>query len=141
MGLLLLVYLAALAYALATWLPTAVSAYEQMAARHPWLGYLYLAAVGLGAAVLVSLTLVILYRIWRATAAKRALQRRRGKNPSELSAFDRAAELAQNVKASEDLLASPETSEELKEELRRQLRDLSTKQDAQQLEIVGDLVG
>ncbi|MCA9258271.1 MAG: DUF697 domain-containing protein, partial [Planctomycetales bacterium] len=50
--------------------------------------------------------------------------------------FDRAAELAQNVKASEDLLASPETSEELKEELRRQLRDLSTKQDAQQLEIV-----
>jgi small GTP-binding protein len=135
-GWLLLVYLAVIGYALVAWLPRVVAGYRSLAETHAWLGYAYLTLIAIGGSILLGLTVWVLGKLWRNSAAKRRAQLRRGRNPSELSAAERAAELQHNLQASEALADATETSAELKAELVRQLRELQAKQQSQQLQIV-----
>src|SRR5688572_13692339 len=92
LGLLLLLYAAALGYALVFWAPDLFDRYERVAARHPALGYAYAVLVGAGALLLAVVSVVIFVRMWKNTAAKNRTLARRATNPSELSAKERAAE-------------------------------------------------
>lgn len=136
LGLLLLAYLAALGYAVVAWLPSLVDGYHRLADRHPYLGYAYLAAATAGGLVLLGLSAVLLGRMWGATRRKRLAEGRRARNPSELTAAERAAELAENLASGRRLADEGGASEEVKAELRAQLAALQQKQQAQQLEIV-----
>ena len=68
---LLLAYLALVGYALVAWLPQIVEQYERLAEKHPNMGYAYLAAVGLGSAILTTISLWIIYRVLKNTWLKR----------------------------------------------------------------------
>jgi hypothetical protein len=86
LSLLVVIYAAVLVYALVAWLPLLVENYEKLATNHPNWAYAYLGAIIAGGAVLGVASLVIFWRLWRNTAAKRRSQTRRGRNPSEMSA-------------------------------------------------------
>jgi len=136
LGLLLLLYAAALGYALVVWAPDLFDRYERVAARHPRLGYAYLAAVAVGGVLLAIVSVVIFVRLWRNTAAKRRQRRRRAANPSELSAKERQAEFADNLVSSRELAEDEHASQALRDQLKSQLKALQEKQSHERLEIV-----
>src|SRR5215213_11763965 len=114
LGLLLLLYAAALGYALVVWAPDLFDRYERVAARHPALGYAYLTAVVVGGLLLGVVSVVIFVRLWRNTAAKNRQRERRMANPSELSSKERLAELADNLTNSQSLAEDEHASQALR---------------------------
>jgi uncharacterized protein (DUF697 family)/GTP-binding protein EngB required for normal cell division len=133
---LLLLYAAALGYALVFWAPDLFDRYERLAARHPALGYAYLTAVGVGGVLLAVASIIIFLRLWKNTAAKRRDRARRMANPSELSSRERRAELTQNLAHSHEFADDEAVSPALREQLKKQLRELQEKQTHGRLEIV-----
>lgn len=136
LGWLLIAYIALLAYALVTWLPSAVDGYENLAASNPRLATTYLVLVGAGALVLLGLSLGLIVRLWRNTAAKQAQRHRRGQNPSQMSAKEQQQELRDNLGTSRDFIGDESISAELKTEIDRAVAELEAKQTNQRLEIV-----
>jgi uncharacterized protein (DUF697 family)/GTP-binding protein EngB required for normal cell division len=95
----------------------------------------YFTVVGLGALILLTLTIWIVGRLWLTTRAKRERQQRRARNPSELTADAKAAEIDENLAAVanyEDEAASAE----LRRELAPLIQQLEAKRQAQSLEVV-----
>ena len=136
LGLLVLIYAAALGYALVAWMPALVDVYDRVAARHPALAYAYLAAVGVGGALLAGVSVVLFYKLWKNTADKNRRRERRATDPSALSAADRRAELADNLAGSQKLADDEHASAELRKQRKAQLTALEEKQARQRLEIV-----
>jgi hypothetical protein len=136
LGMLVLVYAAALGYALVAWMPELVDVYDRVAARSPALAYAYLAAVITGGVLLGGASAVLFVKLWRNTAAKDKRRRRRATDPSGLSPAERRAELAHNLAGSQELADDENASAELRRELKKQLTALQEKQDEQRLEIV-----
>jgi uncharacterized protein (DUF697 family)/GTP-binding protein EngB required for normal cell division len=134
--LLVVVYAAVLVYALVAWLPALVENYERLAARHPSWAYSYLGAVITGGVVLGGASLVIFWRLWRNTVAKNRGRASRGRNPSEMSARERDAELTGNLAGSRELADDEHASQALREALKKQLAALEEKRSRQRLEIV-----
>ncbi|MEM8944159.1 MAG: GTP-binding protein [Planctomycetota bacterium] len=136
LGWLLIAYVALIAYATVTWLPSAVDAYEGLAERSPRLGMAYLALVGAGASVLFGLSLWLFLRLWRNTANKQAHAHRRGQNPSQMSSRDQQQELSDNLGTSRDFAHDASVSSDLRIEIDQALIDLESKQQSARLEIV-----
>jgi small GTP-binding protein len=136
LGLLVLVYAALVGYALIAWLPALVENYERVAARHPNWGYAYAGAVIFGGAVLGIASLVIFWRLWRNSAAKGRERASRLKNPSDMSARQRRAELDANIASSNELADDEHASAELRAALKAQLEALLAKHERQRFEIV-----
>src|SRR5688500_17843676 len=128
LGLLLLIYAAALGYALIAWTPQLVDVYDRVAARQPSLAYAYLAAVVTGGVLLAGASIVLFVKVWRNTAAKNKRRRRRATDPSGLSPAERRAELEQNLAGSQQLADDEHASAELRKQLRAQLDSLQEKQ-------------
>lgn len=136
MGLLLLLYAAAVGYALVAWMPALVENYETVAARHPNWGYAYLAAVLGGGILLGGASLVLFWRLWRNSATKTKRQASRLRNPSDMSARQRAAELADNLANSREVAEDEHASQALRDALKAQLEAIQQKHTRQRLEIV-----
>jgi uncharacterized protein len=133
---LLLLYAAVLAYALIFWMPALFENYDKIAERHPYWSYAYLTALIAGGVVLGGASLVMLWKLWRNTAAKLRDRASRLRNPSEMSARQREAELAGNLANSLELADDEHASEELRAELKAQLAALQAKRQGQRFEIV-----
>lgn len=136
LGLILLLYAAALGYALIAWGPALVEGYLRLAASQPWLAYAYLGVVGTGATLLGGASLFVLFRLMRNTAAKNRLRNWRARNPSELSEAERRRELSENLDHGERIAGDQRASAALREQLREQLAALQQKHERQHLEIV-----
>jgi uncharacterized protein (DUF697 family)/GTP-binding protein EngB required for normal cell division len=136
LSLLVVAYAAVLGYALVAWLPELVDGYERIARRHPWWGYAYLSAVASGAVLLGGASVVIFWRLWRNSAAKAKSRASRVRDPSQLSARERRAELTDNIARSHELADDEQTSQALRDQLKAQLQALQEKQQRQRLEIV-----
>jgi small GTP-binding protein len=136
LGLLWLLYVAALGYALFAWGPALLERYDKLSELHPQVAYAYLACVAIGGVILLALSIVIFAQLWKNTVAKRRLAARRRANPSELSATQQRAELADNVAQSHAFAADDSASPELRQQLTAQLTALQEKESGQQLEIV-----
>ncbi len=132
---LLVAYLALVGYLFVVWLPTVVS-YERLAEKHPQLAAWYLGAIGLGAVLLAALSIWVLGRLWRNTLGKHRRVARRKKNPSQMSAAQQRAELAENLATSRGFAGGENVSDPLREEIVHGLQALETKQSACRLEIV-----
>jgi uncharacterized protein (DUF697 family)/GTP-binding protein EngB required for normal cell division len=136
LSLLFLLYAAAVGYALVAWLPALLENYEKIAANHSSWAYAYAGAVIAGAVVLGGASLALLWRLWRNSAAKDRRNATRGRNPSEMSARQRAAELADNLAHSKKLAEDEHASQALRDALKAQLLALQEKQTRQRVEIV-----
>jgi small GTP-binding protein len=136
LGWLLLLYLAAIGYALLVWAPELLDRYERLAERHPQLAYVYLIGVTLGGLILVVLSVILFARLWKNSREKRRQRERRAANPSELSAAERKAELTENLAQSRAFLGEDHASPDLRAELKSQLEALQQKQSGMHLEIV-----
>ena len=135
-GLLLIVALAA-AGLLLVWIPPwLVGQYERVKEWGPAATYLYFGVVGLGGAILLGVTITVVWQLWRATRDKARSRQRQAKNPSQLSGAEKRRELADNLAAVDDLQADPAVRDELRRELEALVRKVEEKQAAQTLEIV-----
>jgi len=135
-GLLLLVYLAAVGYALVAWLPTIVDSYRGLVEANSKLAMVYLVLVGLGGTVLAGLSLWLLWRLLRNTLDKQRRHEQRVKNPSELSAGQKQSELAENLSVSRSFVGDSSVSPELRAEVEHGLQSLEEKQAGSRLEVV-----
>ncbi len=136
LGWLLIAYVAVVAYALVTWLPTAVSGYRDLAANNPRLATTYLILIAAGGLFLFGLSLWLIVRLWRNTVNKQAHRDRRGQNPSQMSATQRQAELRDNLGTSREFAGDQSVAPELRTEIDQALADLEAKQESSRLEIV-----
>jgi small GTP-binding protein len=100
----------------------------------PWVGYVYVAVVSLGALLLSGLLISILVHIWRNTRQKSADRERRGLSPSELSAAQQQQEVSENLAAGREFAAT--VSPELRAEIQAAIAELEAKRESEQLEIV-----
>jgi len=135
-GLLLLVYLAAVGYALVAWLPTIVGGYRDLVEANPQLATVYLALVSLGGTLLAGLSLWLLWRLLKNTLAKQRRRERRVKNPSQMSAGQKQNELAENLSTSRAFVGDSTVSSELRSEVEHGLQSLEEKQAGNRLEVV-----
>lgn len=133
----LLVFALAVVGALLVYIPPKIlDQYDKIKDLGPPWTYLYFALVGSGAAILLGLAGMIIYRIWKNTRDKRQKQVRREKNPSQLSASEKQAEVTDNLAAVAQYQADEHVEPDLKKELAGLQDKLQAKQIAQRLEIV-----
>ena len=76
-GVFLVILLAVIGYVLVTLPPQAGRQYTKPTQISPWVGYVYLAVVGIGSLLLAGLLLSILVHIWKNTRQKAADRERR----------------------------------------------------------------
>jgi small GTP-binding protein len=135
-GIFLIVLLAVIGYVLWTMPHQLVDGWTKAHDMGPWFGYIYLAIVGVGGLLLASLLIAILVHIWKNTRQKSADQRRRGLNPSQMSASERADELADNLAAGRDYAGGEVVSPTLRAEIEAAVAEIEAKRQSQRLEIV-----
>ncbi len=132
----LLGVLAVAAYFAITLPPKVIEQYNSAMEQSRFVGWAYLAVVGLGAAVLVGLTVWTLWTVWRNTRTRQRDERRRAKNPSQLSAAERRAELQGNIEAGRNYAATGGISDIVRAEIERAVAEMEEKHEAKQIEIV-----
>ena len=135
-GFVTLVAIAVVGYLLYSVAPTTLAQFDSLYERSPAFGYAYLASVGLGAALLAGLVLWGMYRVWRNTRSNQSWSRRRGKDPSQLSASERKAEVADNLAAGRDYASTSKIGARLRAEIEKAAAELQAKHDQRQIEIV-----
>jgi uncharacterized protein len=135
-GVFLIVVLAVVGYVLWTMPDKLVDGYAKAAELSPWVGYAYLAIVGLGGLLLAGLVISILVHIWRNTRHKSAERNRRILSPREMSAGDRTREIADNLAAGRDYAGGERVSPQMRAEIAAAVDELEAKRATQKLEIV-----
>ncbi len=136
-GLLLLLVLAAIGVGLLmvpSWIAGQIETVRNIGPD--WLVYVYLAVVGTGAAILLVVSSVILWRLWGRTRRKRQRRQRQAKDPSQLTPQEREQEISENLAAIADLQAAAKTADELRDEIEPLARRIAEKRERQKLEIV-----
>jgi GTP-binding protein EngB required for normal cell division/uncharacterized protein (DUF697 family) len=101
----------------------------------PWL-YVYLALVGSGTLLLLTMSCTILWRLWQTGRRKQQRRQQRGRDPSQLSRAEQEGELAENLAAVQDLQAELAPAEPLRRELDPLAEKIALKRESQKLEIV-----
>ena len=96
-GILAIIVLAVIGYVLVTIPPRLFEGYHHAAEVHAWMGYAYLAVVGIGSLLLGSLLFAILLHVLRNTRQKAADHERRSLSPSQMSAGAQTQEIAVQV--------------------------------------------
>jgi len=135
-GVFLVVVLAVVGYILWTMPDKLVEGYARAAQLSPWVGYLYLAIVGLGGLLLATLLISILLHIWWNTRARVAERQRRQLGPSSMSAVEQAREIEENLSAGREYAAGEGVSPQLRAEIVAAVEELEAKRQSQRLEIV-----
>jgi small GTP-binding protein len=110
--------------------------YQRVQSLEPPYRYLYLAAVGTGAAILLLLTGSLVARLWRAASIKAARRRRRAQAASQLTREEQHQEIAENLQEVEQLCQQPHLSDAQRQTLEELRRQVEVKQATQKLEIV-----
>jgi len=110
--------------------------YDRALSLGSFWGMLYLIVVGLGALLLIGLSLWTVWKLWGASLLKKRRRTRRNKNPSELSIGQRQSEIDENISQVEKLAAEAEDGSNLKGQLAPLLKEIEDKREAQTLEIV-----
>ena len=135
-GIFLVVLLAVLGYVLVTLPPRLVEQYYHAAQISPWIGYVYLAVVGMGSLLLAGLLVSILLHVWRNTRQNAAERERRNRSPSQMSAGAQTQEFDDNLAAGRDYAGAGRASPEVQAEIAAAVAELEGKRESQQLEIV-----
>ena len=133
-GFLLVIVLAAVGFGL-VYLPSKiVENYRSISDLGTVWQYLYLGVVGLGAVLLLGSTLWIAWRLYSNTLSKRRRKERRAKNPSQMSAAEREAEIRHNLETAREL--GSDQAAEVRKEVEPLVEHIESKSENQALEIV-----
>src|SRR5262249_2457583 len=135
-GLLVIISLAVIGYLLVTLPPKLLEQYHTATEMGPWAAYIYLGFVGTGALLLFGLLVWGLIRVWRNTRQKKSTDERRSLNPSEMSATDRARELADNLATGKEYATGDGVSPRLRAEIEAAVAELEAKRQSRKIEIV-----
>jgi uncharacterized protein (DUF697 family)/GTP-binding protein EngB required for normal cell division len=135
-GILVIVLLAVIGFLLVTVPGKVLEGYSRAAEIGPWLGYIYMAVVGLGTVILTGLALTMLHRVRQSTRQKSAARARRNLSPSEMSAAQKAAELAENLRTSQEFADAADVSPQMRAEVTAAIAELEAKRESQRLEII-----
>jgi small GTP-binding protein len=135
-GILLVVVLAVIGYVLWTMPYKLVDGWTKAAEINAFVGYAYLAIVGIGGLLLAALLISILLNIWRNTRQKSAERQRRNLSPSQMSAAERTQEVADNLAAGREYASGDRVSPGVRAEIAKAIDELEAKRQSQQLEIV-----
>jgi uncharacterized protein len=135
-GVFLIVALAALGFLLVYIPPKILEQYDRVKELGPPWTWIYFALVGTGAAVLLVLSVSIVWKLWRATRLKDDRRHRLAKNPSQLSAEEKEREVADNLSVVDDLKTKGDLPDDLKRQLQSLVDQVEEKQTSQKLEIV-----
>ena len=135
-GVLAIIVLAVVGYVLVTIPPRLFEGYHHAAEVSAWMGYAYLAVVGLGSLLLGSLLLAILLHVLKNTRQKVAEHERRGMSPSQMSAGAQTQEIEDNLATGREVAAAGRVTPEIQKEIAAAVDELAAKREAQQLEIV-----
>ncbi len=99
-------------------------------------GTLYLIVIGTGLLLLLGSTLWTVWKLWGATIMKRRRKQRRSRDPSEMTASQKAHEIDENLEQIEALRSRTTLEDQLENEIDPLVRELEAKRTAQTLEIV-----
>lgn len=135
-SLLVLVAVAAIGAALVATPPFVVSQYQAVRALGPVWGYLYLGAVGLGAALFLGATGRIGWNLYKATWQKRRRRAAAARGPKEMSLRERSQEIEENLASIESLREHSRISPDVVDELAPLVDRFEEKRLAEKLEIV-----
>ena len=136
-GLLVIISLAVIGYLLVTLPPKLLEQYHTATEMGPWAAYVYLGVCRHRApAASVGLLVWGLVRIWRNTRRKKSTDDRRNLSPSEMSAADRARELADNLATGKEFATGDGVSPRLRAEIEAAVAELEAKRQSRKLEIV-----
>jgi small GTP-binding protein len=116
--------------------PVIVSQYERAQRLGNVAGTVYLATMGVGAALLIGVAAYVGLRLWRNTREKRQREAQAVKNPSQLSAAEKRREVDDNLAAVRDLQDDPAADPALKGQLDPLADRVAAKTENQTLEIV-----
>ena len=137
-GILLVVLLAVIGYVLCDAAAPAGRRLTKAAEISPWVGYVYLAVVGIGGLLLASLLIAILMHIWKNTRQKSADARAAEPEPERnVGRPSGPQEFADNLAAGQRICrAAKACRRELRAEIAAAVAELEAKRESQQLEIV-----
>jgi small GTP-binding protein len=135
-GIFLVVVLAVVGYVLWTMPYKLVDGFAKASELNEWLGYAYLAIVGMGGLLLSGLVLSILLHLWKNSRRKSADRSRRNLSPSEMSAAERSQEIADNLAAGREYAGGDRVSPEMRAEIAEAVAELEAKRESRKLEIV-----
>ena len=135
-GLLLLAVLAAVGLLLVYVPPQIIGHYRSARELGQTWAYVYLAAVGTGALLLLACSAWIVWQVWSHTRRKREQRARQSKSPSQLSRDQQQQEISDNLAAIADLQADADVDEYVRQELAPLLARFEEKRETQKLEIV-----
>jgi uncharacterized protein len=135
-GILLLVALAAIGVLLVWIPPQLVAQYEAVKPYGQVAVAVYFAAVGLGVAILLGVTLWAVWRLWRATRDKSARRARQASNPSDLSRDEQRLEVSENLATAADLHGDAALDGAVRSQLQSLVAKVEAKEASQRLEIV-----
>ncbi len=135
-GIFLVVLLAVVGYVLWTMPYKLIDGYAKAAELSPWVGYVYLAIVGVGGLLLAGLLISILLHIWKNTRQKSAEREQRQRSPSGMTAAERTREIDDNLAAGREYAGGQRVSPEMRAEIAAAAEELEAKRKAQKLEIV-----
>lgn len=135
-GIFLIFALAALGFLLVYIPPKLLEQYDRIKGLGPWWVTGYFVLVGSGAALLLTLAGMVVWKLWR-SARDKALRRGRGaKDPGQLSPGEQEQEVADNLATAQDLQAHAALPDDLRRELQTLVNRVEEKQTAGKLEIV-----
>ncbi len=134
--LLVLVAVAAIGAALVAIPPFVVTQYQTVSALGTTWGYIYLGAVGLGAALFVGATGRLGWKLWAASREKKARRSANARGPKEMSFKQRTLEIEENLSSVASLRENTAISADVVDQLKPLVDRFEEKRVAKKLEIV-----
>ncbi len=99
-------------------------------------GILYLTVVGIGTLLLVGSSAWLVWKLWGNSLAKRLRAERRNRNPSQMTAHQKATEFDENVALAESLKSQSGSAGDMGVAIDPLVREMLEKRESQTLEIV-----
>jgi small GTP-binding protein len=133
---LVLLYLAAVGFALVYLPPMVIDKYGEVARENPNVARVYLGVVIAGAVILLAISVWILARLVANTRQRRVIRERRAKDPSQLSRTERETEFGVNLAKGGQYTEAEGVTDELRQAIKKRITDLQSKRESQTLRIV-----
>lgn len=110
--------------------------YDRVSSAGSFWGTLYIVSVSSGGVILLICSVWIVWKLWSRGRIKKKRRIERDRNPSQMSKGEQSSEIAENLKAIDDLREDEHLDVDVKHELEPIVERFEEKQESERLEIV-----